>query len=75
MEGIFIMADFADRAAAAADEHLRASLARMGAPSPPANQVIDCVECGKKIPTARRRAVPGCLYCVQCQEVIEKQGR
>jgi len=28
--------------------------------------------CGVRIPKARRVAVPGCLYCVACQERQEK---
>ncbi len=29
-------------------------------------------ECGKPIPEARRRAVPGCRFCIECQERREK---
>ena len=34
---------------------------------------IDCVDCGDKIPLARRNAVQGCLRCVQCQGLYEHQ--
>ncbi len=27
----------------------------------------DCAECGEAIPEARRQAVPGVRYCIQCQ--------
>ena len=30
-----------------------------------------CVNCGEPIPEARRRAVPGCMLCVACQEAAE----
>ncbi len=34
-----------------------------------------CEECGKKIPEARRKAVPGARLCVACQsEEDERQG-
>ncbi|OHD24619.1 MAG: hypothetical protein A2Y38_16730, partial [Spirochaetes bacterium GWB1_59_5] len=28
---------------------------------------VDCEECGEEIPLARRRVVPGCRFCVDCQ--------
>ena len=31
-----------------------------------------CVECEEPIPEARRRAVPGCQLCVDCQAAQEK---
>lgn len=31
-----------------------------------------CIECGDKIPEARRRAISGCQYCTSCQEMLEK---
>jgi len=33
-----------------------------------------CAECGKKIPPERRRAVPGCELCVQCQQEYEEEN-
>ena len=32
---------------------------------------IECHACGEDIPQARRRAVPGCCLCVDCQEQME----
>lgn len=26
-----------------------------------------CLDCGEPIPEARRKAVAGCLYCIDCQ--------
>lgn len=34
---------------------------------------IECEFCGTDIPQARRRAVPGCKYCVDCQSITEKR--
>lgn len=31
----------------------------------------DCQDCGAEIPLARRHAVPGCQYCIDCQQMIE----
>jgi phage/conjugal plasmid C-4 type zinc finger TraR family protein len=31
-----------------------------------------CEECGKTIPVARRRAVPGVRLCVSCQEAQDR---
>ncbi|NIF22295.1 DksA/TraR family C4-type zinc finger protein [Candidatus Pantoea multigeneris] len=32
-----------------------------------------CEDCGEPIPEARRRALPGVQYCVNCQEKIDKR--
>jgi len=32
-----------------------------------------CEECDAKIPQARREAVPGVRYCVNCQSELDKQ--
>lgn len=29
---------------------------------------MQCLECGDDIPEARRKAMPGCKYCVACQQ-------
>lgn len=31
----------------------------------------ECDSCGDDIPEARRQAVPGCRFCVHCQQVRE----
>ena len=31
----------------------------------------DCEDCGEPIPEARRKALPGCRTCVDCQSVRE----
>lgn len=30
--------------------------------------------CGARIPEARRRAVPGARFCVECQQIEEQKG-
>jgi phage/conjugal plasmid C-4 type zinc finger TraR family protein len=30
-----------------------------------------CESCGVEIPQARRAAVPGCQYCIDCQTLLE----
>jgi phage/conjugal plasmid C-4 type zinc finger TraR family protein len=37
-----------------------------------ANDGLMCLGCGKEIPEARRRAVPGCCLCVDCQDDAER---
>ena len=31
-----------------------------------------CLECGEEIPEKRRKAAPGCQYCVSCAEDLER---
>lgn len=56
-----------ERHRAAALAHLATSLAQ-----PTRESAIDCEDCGEPIPEARRRAVPGCIRCIECQERVEK---
>lgn len=53
------------------DQNLRAGLAGKTA----ADSAMYCEGrgCGKEIPEARRRAVPGCQLCVACQACQEKK--
>lgn len=32
-----------------------------------------CEECGKKIPEARRKAIPGVQLCINCQSALEDE--
>lgn len=32
----------------------------------------NCLSCGRPIPKARRKAVPGCTHCVQCQSGADR---
>ena len=31
------------------------------------DSALECADCGEPIPLLRRKAVPGCKYCVECQ--------
>jgi phage/conjugal plasmid C-4 type zinc finger TraR family protein len=35
---------------------------------------LECDDCGSEIPAARRLAVPGCRFCVDCQGLLEARG-
>jgi phage/conjugal plasmid C-4 type zinc finger TraR family protein len=37
-------------------------------------QVVDCVECGNRIPLKRRNAVPGCKRCHPCEQANESRA-
>jgi phage/conjugal plasmid C-4 type zinc finger TraR family protein len=39
---------------------------------PKGESLLECEECGVKIPLARREALPGVRLCVPCQEKQEK---
>ncbi|MCG8991461.1 TraR/DksA C4-type zinc finger protein [Laribacter hongkongensis] len=42
----------------------------------PSAEFCEMEDCGVEIPLARREAVPGCRYCIDCQERIERtKGR
>ena len=40
---------------------------------PAGDGLIHCEECDAKIPEARRQAVPGVRFCVNCQSELDKQ--
>ena len=67
------MADLADRAQlyqqAALDELMTAR--EMSWSQAPTESAWFCAECGLPIPEPRRRAVPGCQLCIDCQEELE----
>ena len=42
---------------------------------PDGESLTHCEECGAAIPEARRRAIPGVRYCVQCQSELEKKQK
>lgn len=33
-----------------------------------------CIDCGYEIPEGRRKFLPGCIRCVECQEAMEGDG-
>jgi phage/conjugal plasmid C-4 type zinc finger TraR family protein len=40
---------------------------------PQGESLRHCEECDKKIPEARRAAIPGVRLCIQCQAEVDKQ--
>ncbi|MBT0727626.1 DksA/TraR family C4-type zinc finger protein [Rosenbergiella australiborealis] len=34
-----------------------------------------CAECGEPIPEARQYALPGVIYCIHCQQKVDKKYR
>jgi len=40
---------------------------------PKGDSISKCDECDSQIPISRRKAMPGVRFCVECQELIEKQ--
>lgn len=36
---------------------------------------VRCLECGGEIPEARRKALPGCIRCRDCEELFEASHR
>jgi phage/conjugal plasmid C-4 type zinc finger TraR family protein len=40
-----------------------------------ADSRTNCLDCGDKIPEARRRALPGCIRCTLCAEMFEANWR
>ena len=42
---------------------------------PDGESLTHCEECGVALPEARRRAIPGVRYCVQCQSELEKKQK
>ena len=68
------MADNADRAAVTIQQSLEATLAnRARLATQAAND--DCIDCGDKIPSARREAAPWATTCIGCQSIREMRGK
>ena len=71
------MADVVDRAAGYVEKELeyRIAEARAGAEPATSNGPAECEDCEEPIPEARRKAVPGCTRCIECQEDYEKSKK
>ncbi|MGE4293700.1 MAG: TraR/DksA family transcriptional regulator [Desulfovibrio sp.] len=68
------MVDFADQASMASQGHLADALRKRERERMPgrAESAHDCEDCGDEIPEARRKAVPGCTRCTECQNRYER---
>ena len=42
---------------------------------PKGKSLSNCEECDAPIPSARRKAVPGVRFCINCQSIQEKQQK
>lgn len=69
------MADDAVRALEAETLFRRTALEAVRGRVVKAESARECEDCGGPIPEARRRAAPGCIRCVACQNVFEKTYR
>lgn len=65
--------DFCDRAQLSENHHRRHALnnARSAVCGSAAVSLLNCIGCGDEIPEVRRKAVPGCIRCVSCQQELE----
>ncbi len=73
------MMDLVDQAQDAELMHQKAALAihTRRAQTLSGESLTRCSEpgCGVRIPQARRRAIAGVKYCVECQALIERRAR
>lgn len=68
------MSDYGDQSAAAGDVFFKVSMKNARAKNCTDVENIYCVGCGMEIPEPRREAMPGCIYCVECQQIDEQKG-
>ncbi|HGE6960769.1 TPA: TraR/DksA C4-type zinc finger protein [Pseudomonas aeruginosa] len=66
------MADLADIANDLIQDRMDAALAARR-PAVFRKSAVECEGCGDPIPEARRVAVPGCVFCIDCQSFAEKR--
>lgn len=58
-----------------AEYELTQNRAIMSIPTAPSAKYCTDPNCGDEIPEARRAAMPGVLFCAECQERREKEKR
>lgn len=64
MSGYGSVDDEAERASIRVEEQVAITRARL--PKGPGSST--CLECGEPIPDGRRKALPGVVYCIGCQD-------
>ena len=52
---------------------LEDEVARARSRIPSGESLLECQECGERIPEARRTALPGVLLCLACQEEEDQE--
>lgn len=62
------MADIADRAQVINEQFQSDIIARARQPKQTQPSRTHCAECEEPIPKERREAMPGCKFCLECQE-------
>lgn len=67
--------DEVDYAQERQDAELRRLITARAYALPRGESARECLECGKSIPEERRQAMPGCRFCVGCQEELERRRR
>ncbi|MCG8635432.1 MAG: TraR/DksA C4-type zinc finger protein [Desulfobacterales bacterium] len=65
--------DEADLGNRFADRYLNEALAGVRTRMPKGESRTECEDCGEDIPEARRKAVPGCVRCVNCESLNERK--
>ena len=67
------MTDAIDRACDLEQMQRDHALAKqLGKSNAQAASAFECESCGEDIPEARRQAIIGCQYCVECQQEFER---
>lgn len=67
--------DEGDRAKQWADQQIEDALAAHRRRHEAQNAArSDCETCGEEIAPARRRALPGCRLCIDCQRMLERNN-
>ena len=57
------------------DASVADAVARARSRIPTGESLVDCEDCGERIPEGRRRAVPGVRLCVKCQQEVDAQHK
>lgn len=65
------MPDEMDRAQEINEQFLDDALAKHQRNMPRGESLVECEDCGEPIPEARRKAMPGCRRCIDCQTTLE----
>lgn len=55
------------------DATIKDGIKRARSKLPQGPGLVRCEECNSRIPTARRKAMPGVRLCVGCQEIRDQQ--
>lgn len=55
------------------DDTVTDAVARARANIPGGPSALECMECGEEIPEARRRALPGVRFCIDCQSARDRR--